>query len=443
MSDSVTKPDGSRSRRFWLLLFAAAASALVAIVVCMILLPRAPQLPVVPTAGLDPSVAKLIEKTLEDLRAAPRSGAAWGKLGSVLMHYEFVEEAGSAFDEAERISPAEVRWPYLHALLLLTRDGPTAIAKLQRAVALCPDNPDTPRLRLAEFLAERGRGEEAESHFQTLLRRSPNHPLALLGLARLRQVQGRSFESTNYLNACLDNPHAAKGACVLLAAAQQALGNGSAAETSARRSASLPADTPWPDPFWQEAAVYRVGRKAMLEDASALLDQQRFAEAMQVLEKAARDYPEDDEAWYLMGWALNQSQRGAEAERALREHLKRSPQSPKGHAQLAVALLGQQRITDAIDVLTAAVKLKPTWRELHSNLGYACVQLGRHDEAIRHFRNALGCDPNYVASYTALADLLSRRGETTEARQLLQQAIDLNPSDPRARALLDGMARGK
>jgi len=440
MSNPVANPAAPKPRRFWPLFPAAAAIALVTIIACMILLPRPPRPPAVATSGVDPTVAKLIEKALDDVRATPRSGAAWGRLGSVLMHYEFIGEAGFAFDEAERASPMEVRWPYLHGLLLLTHDGPAAIVKLQRAVAACPDTPDIPRVRLAQFLAERGRESEAESHFKTLLQRTPNHPLAMLGLARLRQTQGRLSESTNYLSACLNNPHTARSAHVLLATVQQALGNASAAEAAARRGASLPADAPWPDPFWQEAAVYRVGRKAMLDDASALLDQQRFPEAMQVLNKVARDYPEDDEAWYQMGWALNQSRQNVEAERALREHLQRSPQSPKGHAQLAVALLGQRRYADAIEVLTAAVKLKPTWRELHSNLGYACVQLGRHDDAIRHFRDALNCDPNYAGSYTALADLLSRRGDTIEARQLLRYALDLNPSDARARALLDGLA---
>jgi len=127
----------------------------------------------------------------------------------------------------------------------------------------------------------------------------------------------------------------------------------------------------------------------------------------------------------------------------LREHLRRSPQSPKGHAQLAVALLAQQRHAEAIEVLEAGVKLKPTWRELHSNLGYACVQLGRYDRAIQHFREALHHDPNYVPSYTALADLLVRRGEDVEALRLLRQAVELSPSDPRARSLLQRVEPGR
>jgi tetratricopeptide (TPR) repeat protein len=398
---------------------------------------QSPHPPSIITAGLDPAVAKLIESSLREVRANQHSGAAWGKLGSVLMHYEFIKEAGLAFDQAEKLSPREGRWPYLQAILLMSHDAETAVGKLQRAVELTADRTDMPRLRLAQFLAERGRSAEAEAHFQTLLRLDPQHAPALLGRARLSYQQGHFTESSNLLTICLSDPHTSKSAHALLATIQQALGNASVAAQLVRKSASLPADQPWPDPYWDEAATFRMGKKALIEEATALMDQGRAREALPLLSVVTREYPDDDEAWYLMGWAFNQQQQSAQAEQALREHLRRSPQSPKGHAQLAVALLSQQRYAEAIDVLQAGVKLKPTWRELHFNLGYACVQLGRDDEAIRHFRDALDHDPNYVPSYTALAELLLRRSHAErDAEALVRQALELSPSDPRAIALL-------
>jgi len=406
-------------------------------------LSRSPRPPAIAISGLDPAVAKLIEVTLWEARANPRSGPVWGKLGSVLMHYEFVKETRLVFDRAEKLSPQEARWPYLHGLLLMTCDAESAIPKLQRAVELTGNRPDMPRLRLAQFLAERGRDAEAEPHFHRLLQVMPEHPLALLGLARLSHHQGRLAESTNFLHRCLSDPHTAKNAHALLATVQRALGNASAAEEAAGKSALLPADRPWPDPYWDEAAIFRMGRKALIEEATSQMDQGRLEEALPLLAKVTREYSADDEAWYLMGWALNQQQQSSDAEQALREHLRRSPQSPKGHAQLAVALLAQQRHAEAIEVLEAGVKLKPTWRELHSNLGYACVQLGRYDRAIQHFRDALHHDPNYVPSYTALADLLMRRGENDEALRLLRQAMEISPSDPRARSLLQRVEQSR
>jgi tetratricopeptide (TPR) repeat protein len=400
---------------------------------------RLPRPPVVATDGLDPAVAKLIEGVLRDVRAAPRSGDAWGRLGSALMHYEFIPETRMCFHRAEELSPRNPRWPYLHALLELSRNPADVTPLLRHAVAACGDRPDMPRLQLAQWLAEHGELAEAEQHFQTLLRLAPNHPPALLGLARIRRAQGRLEECRSLLDRCLADPHTAKAAHALLAQVQQALGDASGADSAARRVASLTADVPWPDPFWAEASAFRAGRKALLQDVSVLLDQDQFAQALDILAILTRDYPEDDEPWYLTGWTLNRAQRSAEAERPLREHLRLSPQSPKGHAQLAVSLLSQRRFVEAVEVLEAALKLKPTWRELHFNLGYARAQLGRDAEAIGHLRDALALDPNHVPTHTALAELLLRRGDAAEARGLLRQALDIQPSDARARALLQSL----
>jgi tetratricopeptide (TPR) repeat protein len=393
-----------------------------------------PSVPAVETAGIDPAVASLIHTTIDEVNRAAGSGSAWGKLGSVLMHYEFIEQAALAFERAERLSPQDARWPYLHGLLLMNAEPDAALTNLHRATELTSQQSNTARFRLGQFLQERGRNDEAEAHFQRLLQREPEHKPALLGLARINRQRGRLLESSNLLSRCLHDAHTAKSANAELASVQRALANIPAAEEASRRSASLSADQPWPDPFWEEAASYRVGRKALIQDATSLMDQGRVADAVPILTSVIRDYEDDEEGWYLLGWAYNQHQQPAQAERALREHT--SPQSPKGRAQLAVALLNQKRFAEALEVLAAALQLKPTWRELHYNSGYACAQLGRTNAAISHLRNALVRDPNYVPTYTALAEILIGQGEKEEPLRLLSQALYLSPSDDRAKALL-------
>src|SRR6185436_7026886 len=186
---------------------------------------RPPRPPSISTSGLDPAVAKVIDGVLRDVRVAPRSGVAWGKLGSALMHYEFLPEARLCFDHAERLSPRDPRWPYLHALLVLSRFPAEATPLLRRSVTLCGEQPDTPRLQLAQWLAERGEAIEAGQHFQMLLQGAPNHAPALLGLARLNRAQGRLAECQGFLERCLADRHTAKAAHALLAQVRQALGD--------------------------------------------------------------------------------------------------------------------------------------------------------------------------------------------------------------------------
>ncbi len=410
---------------------------LVAVIAFIALRPKAPAPLDIDTSALDPVVAGLIQTNVQAVRAAPRSAAAWGQLGSVLMHYEFTEETEAAFAWAEKFAPQEPRWPHLHGLFIGSRDVVAATENFRRATALSGSTPDSPRLRLAQNLAERGLNEEAAKHFQMLLQNNPGHAAARLGLARIRQSEGQLIEATNLLAGCLRDPHTSRSAQALLAMMEQALGNAPAAELAARTSATRPADAAWPDPWWNEALVWRVGRKALLEDAAALIERGAWPEAQATLGRIIREYPNESEAWYLMGWTLNQQQRSTEAERALLEYVRLSPQSPKGYAQLAISLLSQRRHADAVEVLQMGLKLKPTWRELHSNLGYACVQLGRDEEAISHFRHALALDPNYLPTHTALAELLLRRGQVEEARTLLRRALELNPTDRRTQAMLE------
>ena len=396
---------------------------------------RVPAPPSVAASGLDPAVAGLIENCVREVKASPRSGAAWGKLGAALMHAQFGAEAGFAFAQAERLSPRDARWPYLQGVLLKENAAEAALARWEVATRLCGDQPDAPRLRLAQLLLERGRLDLAEAQFERLLSLQPAHPPALLGLARIRLAQGRPAEALDLLTRCANDPHVAKSAHALLAQVHRQLGDPAAAESAARALSGLPPDPSWPDPFWSETLQYRVGKRARIEQAQALIDAGRLADAFKVLNRVANDYPTDDESRYLIGWILNREGRGREAEDSLREHLRLSPHSPKGHAQLAVALLAQERYADALEVLQRAIQLKPTWAELHFNLGYACAHLGRNEEAVTHFREALRHDPNYVDGYIALADLLSQRGEQDEAARLLRQVLALNPSDERARFL--------
>jgi tetratricopeptide (TPR) repeat protein len=425
----------ARPRRTLALASLGALLVVILVVLSRARFSRSPSSPEVDTRGFDPAVARLIEQTLREVRAQSKSAAAWGKLGSVLMHYELPDTTSTAFTRAQQLSPDEPRWHYLHGLALMTDEPNRAMKELERAAELAAERTDAPRLRLAQFLAERGRNADAAGHFQQILRTRSDHAPALLGMARICLAEARLRDGTNWLAQCLEEPHTRKAARALLATLEQQLGNMEAADRAARLSARLPADEPWPDLYWTEAQKYRVGRKIWLEDAAVLLDQNETGAAEKLLREVTTRYQEDEDSWYLLGWALNRQGRAPEAEAVLREHLRRSGQSAKGHAQLAVALLAQKKFTEAVAVLETGAALKPTWREFPSNLGYAWLQLSQPDEAEKHYRQALALDPGFLPTYTALAELSLRRHDEREARRLLQQANLLDPDDPQVRAL--------
>jgi tetratricopeptide (TPR) repeat protein len=403
--------------------------------------PRAPRPPTISTAGLDLAIAALIDKSVAEVRSSPRSGPAWGRLGMVLQTYDFKEDARSCFVEAERLSPQEPRWPWFHALLLLPDDA--GLPKLRRAVELCHDQPDAPRLKLAQLLAERGELDEAERHFQELLRARPDHAVAWLGVANVSISHGRLEESVGQLNRCLTNEYTAKAACQLLATVQQRLGHTNAADTATRLAATLPPDRDWPNPFAQEAAQYRVGRQALLDRAQQLLRQRRAEEALPVATRLVTDYADAADAWLTLGRVRVLEKDFVAAEQALRHCLQLDPKLVDGHMQLGLALLYQRRNAEAAASFQEALRQKPALAEAHYNLGLARLREGDRAGAIQSLREAIRCDANEVQPRLALADALNKSGQREEALAELRRALKLNPNDARVRQMLERTMRSQ
>ena len=394
------------------------------------------QPPVISTAGLDRASAELITETENEIRRSPKSGVAWGKLGMILQSVDFNSEARNCFATAERLEPGNPCWPYLRGLLM-PEEPEAALAAMQRAVELCHDEPDAPRLRLAQLLAQSGRFDEAERHYQELLRKRPDHPAAHLGLSKISNARGRFQESANSLRAALEDSRTAKTAYLLLSSVQKRLGNEPAAETAARIAASLPPDEQWPDPYLQDASRYKVGEHAWVDRAVQLLKQDRVGEASPLIDRIIKEYPGSAEGWLLLGRLRYQQRDCGGAEQAIRTHLRLNPRSASGYLQLGMALLCQERYSDSAASFQKAVELKPDLGPAYYNLGFVRAKEGKLIEAIESFRQAIRYNPDFAESYITLADLLRQTGHKEEARAELKRALELNPSDRRAERLLE------
>src|SRR5438128_5493330 len=72
--------------------------------------------PEVKAEGIDPSVAAAISAARQKVLDDPRSAAAWGELGKLLLAHTFEAEAEVCFEQAERLDPDDGRWPYYRGL---------------------------------------------------------------------------------------------------------------------------------------------------------------------------------------------------------------------------------------------------------------------------------------------------------------------------------------
>jgi tetratricopeptide (TPR) repeat protein len=394
-----------------------------------------PEPPIVELSQLEPSAVAAIQEARAAVMQSPRSADTWGRLGVDLLTFSYFPEARVCFDCAERLDPRDPRWPYLHAQAY-GRNDPDMIPKLQRAVAVDPNPPDSVRLYLAEALLAQGRLEEAEHHLRVALQQDPAEPRAHLGLARLALARGHLDESLASLQHAAASPFTQKAACVLLAQVHQAEGDAAAAAQDSQRLSQLPKDRPFPDPYFALGMEHLLKDRTALSRAEQLASRGRLAEALPILQGLALKYPDWGRAWVNLGQLLLRGHNYAAAEPALRKATRLIPDSAHAHFYLGVALMEQGRHQDAADAFRQATELQPDHAEAHYGLSRPLQALGDRKGAEQALRAAIRSLPSYAQARVDLGELLSRSGRPAEGLEQLHAAARLRPDDEHIHKLI-------
>jgi len=88
--------------------------------------------------------------------------------------------------------------------------------------------------------------------------------------------------------------------------------------------------------------------------------------------------------------------------------------------------------------LGKAVEIDPRHATAHRLLADTLVGLNApEEEAEGHYRQALAVNENDLAARVGLGSLLRRRGRAVEAEAEFRRVLDLDPTDPVARMLLE------
>ncbi len=418
------------SRRRWIFVVLGAAVLVIAFALWRAR-EMVPAVPKIPMQTLDASSAGLLQKHLDAVRVAPRSGAAWGNLGASLRTFEFKTQAEHCLSIAAHLDPQEARWPYLHGTLVALRSPLEAVPFLQRAVVLCGNTPAAPRLRLASLLAENGRPDEARRELEALLLAVPDHAPALLTLAQLENARGDAATALALTDRCLKDPRTARAAWTLRGVLLQRAGKSDDAQSASVRAASLPPDLPVQDPFANDARQSRSDPRWLSDQAQRLLMTRQLSAAAPFVDQLQREHPGFAETWLVAGRLQLMQRRFAEAEASLARHLTLETNSVNGLFQLGLVLLEQDKLGEAATVFARAVQLKPDFGPAYFNLGVALGRSGQKPEAVASFREAIRHNPERIDSYILLADLLFDLGARVEAQAVARQAEILNPTDRR------------
>ena len=415
---------------------------------------RPPQPPVMMIAeGADPAVVAAVEKARQQVLADPKSATNWGELGMVFAAHGLDPEAEPCFAEAERLDPADPRWPYFRGLAASVRDPDHAIPLLKRAITLKPNDPEAllaARLLLAEVLLDQHQTDAAEVLFREGVTQNPFNPRAQFGLSQVALTRGDRKAAREMLSPLAESPAVRKRAAILLTTLAREDGELTAAARYEEAARLLPDDPSWPDPYLLQVRSREVGRQGILREVQSLEAAGQLSRAAQLLIPRVQD---DPDPWILVsaGTTMGKLRDYSRAKEFFRECLRRDPGHAQAHYFLAIMLFyeaetlrpDQQEkarglLREAADSARSAVALRPDYGLAWLYLGRARLGLGETSGAVEALQQAVACRPEFVDPHLYLAEALAGGGRIEEAVCNARNAEKLaRPGDTRPHQLLD------
>jgi protein O-mannosyl-transferase len=228
---------------------------------------------------------------------------------------------------------------------------------------------------LGLLLADKGRNDEAMSHFLKAIELNQNYSEAHNNLAILYEKIGRINEAIAHYQKALElNPKHAE----------------------AHNNIGL--------------VLVKVGRTD---------------EAMSNFLKAVEINPNNSNAHYNLGLLLMNLRRTDEAIVHLKKALELNPNNAETQNNLGILLAQSGHADEAMIHYQKALELNPNNAEAHNNLGSLLLQFGRTDEAINHYHKALEISPDAIGILQNLAIALVQNGQWTDASFIVQNALAL------------------
>jgi tetratricopeptide (TPR) repeat protein len=152
--------------------------------------------------------------------------------------------------------------------------------------------------------------------------------------------------------------------------------------------------------------------------------------------EAVRLYPNDERALVLLGNSHFGAQRYAEAIELYERAAKIAPGFSQIYNQLGYSYRFLGQMDRAETAFRKYTEVLPDDPNPHDSYAELLLKLGRFDEAIRAYRKALSIRPDFVNSSYGIATALDLQGKGAEARKELDAALARAEDDGQRRAAL-------
>jgi tetratricopeptide (TPR) repeat protein len=145
------------------------------------------------------------------------------------------------------------------------------------------------------------------------------------------------------------------------------------------------------------------------------------------LESASRSRPQDAEAHYLLGQALEDRGQLEKAAESYGRAVALRPDLADAHNDLGAVLLRLKRTEAAIASCRRALELRPGFAAAIGNLANAERERGALPEAILGYRSVIALEPGLAEAHRNLGSALLEKGDAEAAIASLRRALELRP----------------
>lgn len=159
----------------------------------------------------------------------------------------------------------------------------------------------------------------------------------------------------------------------------------------------------------------------------ALLEQDKFDEAISLFQRALQIKPDHVEAYNNLGMAYGKLGRKDEEMQAYQQALKLGSAHAETYHNLGITLNQQGRYREAIDAFKQAIKINPELSQVYYELGSAYGKIGLRQEEMEAYNKAIKMNPMYYQAYTNLGVVYSQLGRFEEAINSYLQAVKIEP----------------
>ena len=165
----------------------------------------------------------------------------------------------------------------------------------------------------------------------------------------------------------------------------------------------------------------------LLYDAMVYTENERYLEAVPILEDVVKQEPHTVMAYLLLGRAYVSLREYQKAIAPLQHVVEATPDNSLARYELGCALVKTGRWNDAAPQFEAAVSQMNSSARMHFYLALVYQQSSRNDEALAEFKDALRWDPKNFPANLLLGRMYIKQQKATDALPLLRKAATLRP----------------